>query len=419
MQLSPVSHRSLDDLESAIISHAQRMNVFEYEFLLLVREFDVRQGWKAWHLNNCAQWLNMHCGIQESTGREKVRVALALLDLPQISDAFATGLLSYSKVRSLTRVAARHDEEDLLKAIKRCTASRVDDYCRQLRNANRCLSTPDANRLHKARYLSCSHQSDGGSTIHIELPREQSDLIMKAIEIAGIELDNREDHAQLKDDSYFAKQADALMMIVQSYLGGGSDKATSTADHYQVIVHVDEAALRDEAGKSDLPVESVRRIACDASVIEVTEDANGEPLNVGRKHRVVSPPLKRALLSRDRCCRFPGCTHDKWLDAHHVKHWIDGGETSLANTMLICSKHHRLLHEGEFTIHNDFEDKWYFRNNTGKIIPEAPAVKVIDYDDDEIDFETALAILLKQKNPPRGGCESVKQHTLSNGDSSP
>ena len=102
-----------------------------------------------------------------------------------------------------------------------------------------------------------------------------------------------------------------------------------------------------------------------------------------------------------------------------MKHWVDGGETSLANTMLICSKHHRLLHEGEFTIHKDFEDKWYFRINTGKIIPEAPGVKAIDYDDDEIDFETALSILLKQKNPPRGGFELDRQDTLPDGDSSP
>ena len=89
MQPSPVSQRSLDDLEAAIVSHAQRMNIFEYEFLVLIREFDVRQGWKAWHLNNCAEWLNMHCGIHVSTGREKVRVALALFDLPLTSDAFA------------------------------------------------------------------------------------------------------------------------------------------------------------------------------------------------------------------------------------------------------------------------------------------------------------------------------------------
>ncbi len=105
MFLPDVSQRNLDDLEFDLISRAQRMNMFEFEFLELVLEFDIRQGWKAYHFNNCAEWLNMHCGIQVSTGREKVRVARALFDLPLTSDALATGQLSYSKVRALTRVA--------------------------------------------------------------------------------------------------------------------------------------------------------------------------------------------------------------------------------------------------------------------------------------------------------------------------
>jgi hypothetical protein len=104
-------------------------------------------------------------------------------------------------------------------------------------------------------------------------------------------------------------------------MAGGKEKSTCTADHYQVVVHVDEKALRgapDENSKSDLPIETVRRLCGDRAVVTVTEDEKGEPLNVGRKHRVVQPSLRRALMSRDRCCRFPGCTHERWLDAHHV-----------------------------------------------------------------------------------------------------
>jgi len=91
--------------------------------------------------------------------------------------------------------------------------------------------------------------------------------------------------------------------------------------------------------------------------------------------------------------------HDKWLDAHHVKHWINGGETSLANTMLICSRHHRLLHEGEFTISKDFAGNWYFRNRTGKIIPEAPVFEAPD--------------TWEQENPPRGGLDGLEERDSS------
>jgi hypothetical protein len=119
----------------------------------------------------------------------------------------------------------------------------------------------------------------------------------------------------------FQQQADALVEISKSYLAGGSGKKSSTADHYQVTVHVDEKALRgnpDAQSKSDLPIETVRRLCCDGSLVPVTEDENHNPLNVGRKHRVVPPALRRALLARDKCCQFPGCTHERWLHAQSL-----------------------------------------------------------------------------------------------------
>ena len=164
-------------------------------------------------------------------------------------------------------------------------------------------------------------------TISIQLPKEAADLVMKAIDIALADSARDEQkesqHTDEAEDSFFQKQADALVEVARGFLADGADKKSSTADHYQVMVHVDEIALNgesvngdsDRSGKSDLPIESVRRIMCDASIVPISKDKNGDPLNVGRKHRVVSPPMKRALIGRDKNCRFPGCTHDKWLDA--------------------------------------------------------------------------------------------------------
>ncbi len=146
------------------------------------------------------------------------------------------------------------------------------------------------------------------------------------------------------------------------------------------MVHIDEAALHGRGGKSDLPVESVRRITRDSDVVEVSKDAGGNVLNLGRKHRVVSPQLKRALLARDQHCRFPGCTHEHHLAAHHVMHWADGGRTDLDNVMLICDRHHRLLHEGGYTIHSNHVGEWYFRHGNGKVISASPVLKPLDYD---------------------------------------
>ena len=183
-----------------------------------------------------------------------------------------------------------------------------------------------------------------------------------------------------QSNAFFARQADALVAVARGYLSGTGGEKRAKSDNYQVVVHVDAAALQDKGGKSDLPVESVRRIACDADLVAVTRDAKGNLLNLGRKHRVVSPQLKRALLARDKCCTYPSCSHEQFLEAHHVMHWADGGETSLENAMLICNRHHRLLHEGGFTIHKNFAGEWYFRTAEGKVLPEAPVYKPVEYD---------------------------------------
>ena len=118
-------------------------------------------------------------------------------------------------------------------------------------------------------------------------------------------------------------------------------------------MHVGAETLRESvAGRCEiehgpsLPAETVRRLGCDCSVVMLVEDADGEPLSVGRKTRSIPPALRRALHSRDQGCRFPGCTHTRYVDAHHVKHWAHGGETKPSNLVSLCSFHHRLVHEG-------------------------------------------------------------------------
>ena len=137
-----LSRRSIDQLETEIISLSEQINSKEYEFLVLIREFDLRQGWKPYHFNNCAEWLNFKCGMDLSTAREKVRVARCLFDLPKISDAFKTGALSYSKARCLTRVATPHNETQLLEHALKATAAQVQARCQGMHTDGCCPSVP-------------------------------------------------------------------------------------------------------------------------------------------------------------------------------------------------------------------------------------------------------------------------------------
>ncbi|HKU38404.1 MAG TPA: HNH endonuclease signature motif containing protein, partial [Polyangiales bacterium] len=110
---------------------------------------------------------------------------------------------------------------------------------------------------------------------------------------------------------------------------------------------------------------------CDASLIEITENAAGEPLKLGRKSRTVSTALRRALAARDRGCRFPGCTNQRFLDAHHIQHWVDGGRTDLDNLVLLCRRHHRFLHEYGYSIVR-IDRALDFRTADGRSVPQVP-----------------------------------------------
>jgi hypothetical protein len=144
-------------------------------------------------------------------------------------------------------------------------------------------------------------------------------------------------------------------------LAGRDSESTSAADSYQVVLHIDEAALRGNAGRSDPPVETIRRLTCDGNIVTVIDDERGNPLDLGRKQRTVSPALKRALFARDRGCTFPGCHRKRFIDAHHIRHWANGGDTSLDNTRLLCTQHHRLLHEGGFKVRRDHSGNLCFQ----------------------------------------------------------
>ncbi len=359
--------QSIDELDRAIVNLAGRINAATYDLLVLVRRFDECRGWLAWGFETCAEWLHWRCDIGLSAAREKVRVAHALKTLPAIGRAFAKGALSYSKVRALTRVASRENEDELLKFALQTTAARVEERCRELR-CGTAASTGEALRAHGRRFLSLRRDpARGVVTIMVELPYETGELVDKALDCALEAAITTGPEAA--DESWAAQRADALVALAATYLSGGREPSSGASDHYQVTVHVEESSLRGGTGRAGLPIESVRRIACDSDLVVLVENDKGDPLSVGRKTRIVPAAIKRALRARDKGCRFPGCGRTRFVDAHHVVHWSAGGETSLDNLLLLCTAHHRLVHEGGFTIEKDYRDRWFFRRPDGIAVP--------------------------------------------------
>jgi hypothetical protein len=160
------------------------------------------------------------------------------------------------------------------------------------------------------------------------------------------------------------------------------------ADRFQIVVHVDGAALAagSESGQAVLAssgvrvsAETSRRLACDAGRVTMVHDARGNVLDVGRRTRTVPPAIRRALDQRDRGCRFPACGL-RFCDAHHIAHWADGGATRLDNLLLLCRFHHRLVHEGGCRVELTTAGEVRFRLPDGRLLPAVPAPKRLSAD---------------------------------------
>lgn len=355
----PLGQVSIQQIEAEITTLSGQLNAATYRWLTLLAEFDRRQGWVASGARSCAHWLNWRCGLNLGAAREKLRAAEALAVLPAMSAAMARGELSYSKVRALTRVATPATEEALLMVGLHGTAHQVEKLVRGFRQATEAAELAREARQQASRSVQWFTDSDGSLVIRARLPAEAGQLFIAALEqsMASQGAENVPagtfDSSVEQRPSLGMQRADALGSLAESYLVHGPG-ALAGGDRQQIVVHVDaETLAAHDCGRCEIEdgpaiaVATARRLACDASVVRIIENADGTPLDVGRKTRTVPPALRRALRSRDQgCCRFPGCSHRYYVDAHHVEHWAEGGATSLANLVSLCRFHHRLLHEG-------------------------------------------------------------------------
>ena len=365
----------LEDLEDQITELAGHLNAANYRWLTLIAEFDRRKGWWDGRLHSCAHWLNFKCGLNLGAAREKLRTAHALEKLPRIAACMARGQLSYSKVRALTRIACKSTEENLLMIALHGTAHHVEKLVRHYSRAEHAESLAREARQEERSKFSCWYDDDGSLVIRGRVPALIGALFEKAME-AAMELVPATE-PDLTDDTdealrtYGARRSDALALLAEAFLQRTPEPRT--ADRYQVVVHVNAATLgNQEDGRCELEQgpgissATVRRLSCDSSLVCIVENDKGEPLNVGRKTRSIPPALRRALDARDAGCCFPGCTFDRFVDAHHVRHWAEGGETKLENLVTLCRSHHRMVHTGDIVMRPGEDGGWRFSRSDGR-----------------------------------------------------
>jgi hypothetical protein len=348
-----LSMEEIAAMGEAIAETAAIIDVATHRFLSQLREFDRVDGWHRAGALSCAHWLSWRVGMDLGAAREKVRVARKLDELPVIDAALRKGEVSYSKVRAMTRVATAETEGELLGMARCATGAQLEKICRLKRMVN-ALAGESAKEVEGRRYVVERATEDGMVSIQLRLLPEEAARVMKALEVAG-----------------GGNRADGAVALAEAALGGrcGGDEGASVRPPVEVVVHVQAADLEGWTELGDgVSAEVSRRLLCDAGVVPMLEDERGKTIDVGRRTRTIPSALRRALDARDGGCRFPGCTNRFFTDAHHVEHWLEGGETSLANTVLLCRRHHRYLHEHGFSLDREGEGL-VFRDPEGRVVP--------------------------------------------------
>ena len=365
------------------------------EQLRLLPAFEASERWRRDGCRDCAAWLDRELGVSRVAALERLRVARAFAELPVLESLFATGTLSWSKVRELTRVADADCEVELAAAAIDLSASETAELCRRWRHRR---DAPDgsggsaddaeaaaAMRAFEERFLAWREVVPGKVRIVLELPTDAAAEYLRALEqvedelreddragTAGIGAPDPSDGNEVREARSDAApprrsarqyRADAAVLMSAKALAHAGE-AVSTADRYRVLLNVDARVLADGAdagppapgeppperpsipGFGPVSIATARRIAQAAGLTVMETLPSGEVVGVGSSTRAWPARMERAIRARDRHCQMPGCTATRWTHVHHVVPVADGGETSVANGSLVCGTCHRRLHEG-------------------------------------------------------------------------
>lgn len=325
--------------------------------LSLIAEVDRREAWRGDGARDVVHWVSMRYGVSAWKARRWVAAAHALDGLPRIAEALETGELGLDKVVELTRFATGATEARLLRWA-------MEVSCGAIRRRAERDSRPgveidrEAIETRSVRWWWLDEDRRMG--LEAELPAAQGRVVIAALErmTGAIPAMPGEEGAAGID----ARRADALVALCSAAVADDPDPDRAT-----VIVHAKAEGLLDGSGGCELEdgpalhPATVQRLLCNARAQTVVEDARGDAVAFGRMRREPSAAMVRQVRYRDRECRFPGCGARAFTEAHHVVWWSRGGRTDLDNLVLICSFHHRLVHELGWRLTRDAEGdvRWF------------------------------------------------------------
>ena len=355
---------SNEELMEQAAASARTMASSAGHILLLSGELDRREGWRDEGATSLESWMVGRLGVSASTARAFAHVATRLFDLPQLAGALSAGDLSFDKVRAVVDVATPESDDEFREQAGRHSVRELTQAARSRRDGS--VETAQAN--YDARSL---RFNESFRTVTAQLPAETFAEVRGTLEAQARDIPSD------GETPWDQRLCDAFVGIVRS-----SGRSSQTGSPFTVVAHVPLETLLDETSElcgelereGLISADTVRRVACDATVILAVDDNLGHTMYEGRRRRSPSATQRRELRRRDRHCRFPGCANATFVDPHHIRWWKPHrGTTDLPNLALLCEHHHHLVHSKQWSVAGNANEELTFVGPTGRVMTSRPS----------------------------------------------
>jgi hypothetical protein len=358
--------RGRDEIRAGLMATLPQGGRLDLERLRWIAKADRAELWRSEGARDCAEWLSALFHISNWKARRWVAAARAIEGLPYTAAALESGSLSLDKVTELVRFATPETERSLVSWARRVKMSSI----RKRADAEMKRAALEAAEAQNSRYLR-STRWDDHLEIEAMLPLDEGIALMEAVDKLAQELPVHPDASDAGSEestgitSIEQRRADALVELVTS---GGTFKKDAS-----VVVYAPMEALAGEdggcsIGRASFHPETARRLACDCHLGIVLEGKEGDALGIGNTSRIIPRRIRRHVLKRDgHSCTFPGCEMSRFVDIHHVTHWVHNGPTHPDNLITLCGFHHKLVHELRWSVTFDGVDAPNFYRENGQI----------------------------------------------------
>jgi hypothetical protein len=367
--LAAVSKLSTVEVMELAAESARAMASQAGRIVLLLGELDRRQGWRVDGATSLEAWVIERFGFSVATARAYAHVAERLFDLPHLADGLSTGALSFDKVRAVVDTATPETDRDLRQHASTHSVVELSQLARASRSPGPSAAQAEAERDRRSLRF-----NDTFRTVTAQLPTETYTEVRVCLEAAAKRIPSD------GETRWDQRLCDAFVGTIRSS-GNGGGRARS-APPFTVVAHVPIDVLVD--GTSELPgelerrglidAETVRRVACDATIVVAADDNAGHTMYEGRARRYPTDAQRREIVRRDRHCRFPGCHHVTFVNPHHIRWWTPhAGPTDLPNLVLLCEHHHHLVHSKPWSVSGDANDELSFLGPSGRVMTSRPS----------------------------------------------